>query len=236
MPTVKYLLESACCLACLYALYGLLLRRETFFQWNRAYLLLTPVLALAVPALHISLEQTPAPAPETNPAAGVVPVQQWVDLPVLVERVQAAPRAVGQVLEQPLWSLTLGDLLWWIYASVAVLFLANLALQTGRLLVFIRQCQRSAEGGIVVARGPEGTPLASFFGFVFWHPGDAPDSEQRLLFEHEMVHVRQWHSLDLILMELLLAFQWFNPLLYANRRSLPRSTSNWRKAGRDCSP
>lgn len=57
MFSVQYLLESAFGLACLYALYWLFFRRETFFQWNRAYLLLAPLLALTAPALHIRLER-----------------------------------------------------------------------------------------------------------------------------------------------------------------------------------
>lgn len=43
MPNIQYLLESAFCLACLYAVYWLALRRKTFFQWNRLYLLLAPL-------------------------------------------------------------------------------------------------------------------------------------------------------------------------------------------------
>lgn len=37
MPAIQYLLESAFCLACLYAFYWLALRRQTFFQWKRAF-------------------------------------------------------------------------------------------------------------------------------------------------------------------------------------------------------
>jgi hypothetical protein len=50
-----YLLESAFCAACFYGYYWFALRRETFFQWNRAYLLLTPLLSMLLPALHIRL-------------------------------------------------------------------------------------------------------------------------------------------------------------------------------------
>ena len=216
MITIQYLLESAFCLACLYALYWLALRRETFFQWNRAYLLLAPVLAFVAPALHIQIEQAaPIPTPATVPAPAPA-----FDLPVLMEQVQAAPQAVGHTLEQPIWSLSLGEVLWWIYLAGALFFLLHLVLQLYRLLAFLRRCRRTPQAGVVLATGPEQTPLASFFGFVFWQPGETAGEEQRLLFEHEMVHVRQWHSLDLVLMQILIALQWFNPLLYAYRRSL----------------
>ena len=211
MLTIQYLLESAFCLSCLYLLYRLLLHRETFFQWNRAYLLLAPVIACLIPALHFQIEPVKAPA--------VVPLPA-LDLPVLVRQAQAAPQAVGQALEQPLWSLPLGEVLRWFYLLGAGILLVRLVWQVSRLLRYIRTCRGRAQDGVLLSAGPANAPLASFFGFVFWRPGDANDTEQRLLFEHEMVHVQQRHSLDLILMEILIALQWFNPLLYMYRRSL----------------
>lgn len=174
MLPVQYLLESAFCLTSLYALYWLFLRRETFFQWNRAYLLLAPVLALTAPALHIRLEHA-GPLPAEAHIVAYEPTTPAQALPVLIEQAQAAPRALYRTLKQPLWSLALGELLWWIYLIVAGVFLARLAVQVVRLWSFIRRCRHTAQDGMVLARGPSGTPLASFFGFVFWHPGHATD-------------------------------------------------------------
>ncbi len=217
---MQYLLESSICLALLYAFYHVALRRESFFQFNRGYLLLAPLLAFAVPALNIRLEHkqevqiaTPEPAVEAITA----PVVEW---PVVVERLQVAPRLIGQTLEKPVWTLSLGTMLWWIYVVVGVLFLLRLLVQIYRLARFIQLCKKEARDGFVLATGPAETPIASFFGFVFWSPGNMGDEDRRMVFEHEMVHVRQWHSLDLIFIELLIALQWFNPLLYAYRRSL----------------
>jgi hypothetical protein len=215
---MQYLLESACCLALFYAFYLQALRRETFFQINRWYLLLAPVLAFGIPALNIRMEQPPAPvetAVEKFPAPA--PLVEW---PAVVERVQTAPRAVTHVLEQPVWSLQLGDILWWIYGAVAALFLLRLVWQIVAMIRFIRRCRKDPALGLVITDDrPDGSP-ASFFGYVFWQPGALPESERRLLLEHEMVHVRQWHSLDLIMIEILIALQWFNPLLYLYRSSL----------------
>jgi len=216
---MQYLLESSICLALLYTFYHVALRRESFFQFNRGYLLLAPLLAFAVPALNIRLEQqevqiaTPEPVVEAIEA----PVVEW---PVVVERLQVAPRLIGQTLEKPVWTLSLGTMLWWIYVAVGVLFLLRLWVQIYRLARFIRLCKKEARDGFVLATGPAETPIASFFGFVFWSPGNMDDQDRRMVFEHELVHVRQWHSLDLIFIELLIALQWFNPLLYAYRRSL----------------
>lgn len=161
MLTVQYLLESAFCLSCLYALYWLLLRRETFFQWNRAYLLLAPVLACLAPALHIRIAASMSPA-AAAPAAGDLMPAPLADLPQWVDRLQTAPRLVGQALEQPLWSLTLGEALRWVYGVVAAFFMLHLLAQVWRLLAFLRRCKRTEQAGVVLATGPAGAPLASF--------------------------------------------------------------------------
>lgn len=218
---MQYLLESAFCLALLYTFYHVVLRRETFFQINRAYLLLAPLVALMVPALNLRLEK-PAP-PEVVSAIPEAAAQQtlpndaWL---ALVENMSAAPAGVEQVWEKPLFNLTLGEVAWWIYLLVASVLVLRLLVQLTRMLLFLRRCRLEKSGEVVLATGPKNTPLSSFFGFVFWHPGSENNDEQHLMFEHEMVHVRQWHSLDILFIELLIALQWFNPFLYIYRRSL----------------
>ena len=44
--------------------------------------------------------------------------------------------------------------------------------------------------------------------------------EQKLILEHEKVHIRQWHSLDVLLMEICVIIKWFNPLIYWFRDAL----------------
>ncbi|MCK6692312.1 MAG: hypothetical protein L6Q97_09435, partial [Thermoanaerobaculia bacterium] len=209
MPAIQYLLESAFCLACLYAFYWLALRRQTFFQWNRAYLMLAPVLALLIPALTISFDKPAQPEAPGQP-----------DWPVLVEYVQTAPRAMQEGLQQPVWSLSLGELLWWCYLTIAAILSMRLLHRAVRLTGFIYRHRSGRRDGLTLVSGPDGTPLASFFGYIFWHPHRADKAEHDLMFEHELAHARQWHSLDLLWMEALIVLQWFNPLLYVYRRSL----------------
>lgn len=209
MPAIQYLLESAFCLACLYAFYWLALRRQTFFQWNRAYLMLAPVLALLIPALTISFDK-----PAQLAAAGQ---PEW---PVLVEYLQTAPRFVENSLQQPVWSLSLGELLWGCYLAIAAVLTIRLLHRAIRLADFIYRHRYSRRNGLTLVSGPDGAPLASFFGYILWHPHRYDKKDHDMVFEHELAHARQWHSLDLLWMEALIVLQWFNPLLYAYRRSL----------------
>ncbi|MBK7935840.1 MAG: M56 family metallopeptidase [Lewinellaceae bacterium] len=223
LPTImniQYIIESAFCLACLYGFYWLVLQRETFFQWNRVYLLLSPLLALALPTLKI---QVLAPPPASQPE--VIPfVEPVLDLPVIVEQVQAAPVAVRQTLMLPLaegWSVTLGEILWWTYLAGAGLLTLRLAVQMWYLLRMMRRCRKVKAGKVdVVVSEKTALPVASFFGIVFWNHESQLTDNQEFLLEHELVHVRQWHSIDVLLMELMVILQWFNPLMHAFRRSL----------------
>jgi len=60
----------------------------------------------------------------------------------------------------------------------------------------------------------------SFFGNIFINPNNFSNEEKRLIIEHEKVHISHYHSIDLIIIELLLVVQWFNPFAYLLRRSL----------------
>jgi len=238
-----YLLESALCLACFYGFYHLALRRETFFQWSRAYLLIAPLLAMLLPALHIRVERDrsaesfsapPPVAAESFSAtqqqmgaeklSAVQPTAQPI-LPLLIEQAQSSPVALHRYdWSQPLaegWSVSLADALWAVYGLGAAVLLGVLALRFGRLLWLLRRCRRERQGSVTFATSEqEDVPLASFFGYIFWNKNAQLSESQQLLLEHELVHVRQRHSLDVLLMELMVVLQWFNPLMHAFRRSL----------------
>lgn len=204
----QYLLESSVCLALFYGFYHFLLRRETFFQLNRAYLLLMPLVSLAIPLANIQLSaDTPSPAIEAI-------------YPIVVQAQQFQQQTWEQMESPtPAFSLSLADLLLWIYL-LGVFFMA-LVLVRGlwRLFRLIRHSRREQEGALTLLRPAEDLPAASFFSYIFWKGEEMPEAK-RIILEHELVHVRQRHSLDVLLMELWVIIKWFNPLIYLYRRSL----------------
>jgi TonB family protein len=60
----------------------------------------------------------------------------------------------------------------------------------------------------------------SFLRYIFINPLKFSDEEKRLIIEHECEHIRHFHSIDLMLVELLIVLQWFNPFAYIARRKL----------------
>jgi hypothetical protein len=60
----------------------------------------------------------------------------------------------------------------------------------------------------------------SFFNFVFLNKADIPDGDVDRILAHELAHVRQLHSVDIVFSELLTVVQWFNPFVWPYKRSL----------------
>ncbi|MFK8104854.1 MAG: M56 family metallopeptidase [Saprospiraceae bacterium] len=209
----QYLLESSFCLLIFYGFYHVLLRRETFFQINRLYLIVTPILAILIPLLHIDLE---APvAPELRRGA----MEEFI-IPVISNAAQLNSDIASQIEQpSPLFSLTFGDAVILIYLLGALGMGLRLIVGLLRLFQTIRASKQSNEEAYTLIDMEGDFPAASFFSYIFWN-GDKNDEKQRWILEHELVHFRQWHSLDVLAMELIVIIKWFNPLIYFFRKSL----------------
>lgn len=210
MSLSQYLLEFSICLALFYALYHFLLRRETFFQLNRWYLLLSPALSMIIPFWDWQLN--------------IGPDQSAMDRIILplVYDLQQPQEVMWQSLEgapAEAWNFTYLDLLLMVYA-VGVLWMGwRLLYRTYRLMQLIGRGKKETKSGYTVITSFDNLPAASFLSYVFW--SDAPLSpERKSILEHELVHVRQWHSMDVLLMEIWVMFKWFHPFIYWYRNSM----------------
>lgn len=96
-----------------------------------------------------------------------------------------------------------------ITAIIVKLYLTGVVFFAGRLLFRIYAINRLLAGGIAVS--------CSFFNKINLTDNVRADSP---IYEHEMVHVRQWHSADVMLMELFAIINWFNPLVYLYKKTI----------------
>lgn len=166
-------------MALFYALYHFWLRRETFFQFNRAYLLLMPAVSLAIPLLRI--EHSAAPS------TGAVEVL----LPAVREVQQAKVYFYGQLeVPTPAFALTLSDILLGVYLAGALFMLLKLAVRLLALWRLIRRSQWQRKIRYTLLTPDQDLPASSFFSYVFWK-GDGLPEAKRIIMEHELVHVRQ---------------------------------------------
>ena len=202
MNTPDYFLKAN-----LYALlfagcYWLLLRRHTFFTANRAYLLLSAGLALTFPLMHL-----PAQTVETMPVPmGVITLPTAMLLAVPAEVV---PADLG-----PNWA-QIGLLT---YGLVAMILLLQLGVRLGRLSRLIRRSpRRKVDDYMLVQPADSIIPTFSFFRYLVLNPADAGN---KLIIDHERVHIRQHHSADVLGMAVLRALFWPCPALWLIDRLL----------------
>lgn len=207
MPVIPlFLFKLSISLSIVWIFYQLLLRRLTFYQLNRWYLLGYTVLAFFIPLINIGpmLADVPSGVPmmvEFIPAIGHVQANA-VSL--------VAPRAVFSGWNGLLLLLLLGMLLLLIRSAVRWFSLLRLRRQ---------------------ARRVEGTELkiyqvdAPIIPFSF---GNAIYINQRLHTEkewsdiilHEYIHIRQRHTVDMLLTELVCILNWYNPFSWLIRYSV----------------
>ena len=205
-PTFSSLLAAFLCLTVFYFLFRWRFGKETFWQANRVYLLFVPFLAWVIP--HLQVQLTPAS-----------PLSEAIDPALLIQLLQLRQEAEGWFTAEqaPERSIPLGDLLLWVYAG-GVLWNISLAIvKTSRILYLAHLGERQDFGSFTLVSNARISGPASFFRFVF-SPPQQPVSG--MVLEHELAHVRQGHSFDILLMELWVALHWYNPLIYRMRRHL----------------
>ncbi|MEM0993728.1 MAG: ankyrin repeat domain-containing protein, partial [Bacteroidota bacterium] len=121
-------------------------------------------------------------------------------------------------------SFGLSDWLFWIYLfGVGVLFLNLLAQMGTTLFKAIRNDDKIAdEEGTIINLEEESEPC-SFFKYIFIHPDSYDFETYEQIVAHEKIHVKQWHSIDLLLAEIAVALFWFNPFVWLFRKEVEKN-------------
>ena len=209
MNALDYLLKANLYGLLFVGTYWLLLRRHTFFSLNRAYLLVSVVLSLSLPLVSL-----PAQTVETIPQLSLptaVPSGE-VGLP---ETISAASPVNTVSTDAGLDWEAIGLI---VYGTITLILLIRLGIRIGRLLRFIYQSPQQPEGDFVLVQPHDPTIATfSFFRFLVLNPAD---TDNPLILRHELVHVRQWHSADVVGMAILQAIFWAFPTLWLTDRLL----------------
>ena len=189
---IHYLFHAGICFSVGYCIYLLLLQKETFFSLNRFILIFLVVISALFPFIDV---QSPF---RTN----------YLTYSRSMEAVS---------LHFPQRSLTIYDVLMIAYLSgVAVLSLRFLY-QFFRLVAIIKRHGINKHRGINFVITDNEIPPFSFLNIAFIPKSLFFNDDFEQIVTHELVHIKQLHSIDLILMELFTIFQWFNPFVWSYR-------------------
>jgi TonB family protein len=182
-------------LGAIWLLFRLVLRGERCFGYNRALLLLAPVVAIMLPLL-----------PRPNLASWLAPTAA----PIAVAQVVALPTASVPVVPAPGWQP--GIWLIWLYLLGVLVSLGCLAYRYVQLRRITRLLPREPQQGYTLAYTGGRLPTSSFGRIIFWdETAGLTPSEATAVLAHELVHVRQGHSFEVLWLEVWRALLWFNP-------------------------
>ena len=210
----EYLLPIAVGLMVLWVAYRLLFTNSNRFQFNRFYLLAAMLFSLALPLFGLLMgETTPqVVAFKQNLLGGFmlngITISYGDPSVVTLPEVEVAnPAGIHFSLWQVLGIIYLIGV-----AVTAFLFL----LKIGKLVaMIIRSPKRKMDGYTMVFTHKEHGPY-SFFRYAFFTDENVnPD-----IIRHELSHIRHHHSWDILMVELMKIFQWFNPFIYFYKREL----------------
>ena len=201
MEFLIYDLKVALLVAAFYMFYRLLLSHETFHRTNRLVLLATAIASFILPLCVITLHKTV-----------VVSGHGLVSL----EGLGMAEVADAAEPQMPLWQIV-----------AIVVFFVGLAVTLGHTLIgilkvwrLVSHSERHQEpDGIVVCVTDRDVSPFSFCRYIVLSRSDYEAHEASVL-AHERGHIRQRHSLDVLLVDTLTALQWFNPAMWMLRQDL----------------
>ncbi|WP_044402063.1 M56 family metallopeptidase [Lacinutrix sp. Hel_I_90] len=196
---IHYILQTLAFQLLFLCIFDLFLKKETFFNYNRAYLLISALLSLALPFIKI------------NSFKEVVPQQYIFTLPeVFIGNTKETASAMTQAAEAAnTWSWSWNHLIYVGCVAALLLFLFKLC----KIIVLFYKSPKHRHENISIVVLKNSNSAFSFFNFIFLGDKIAA-AEKQAIIAHEQVHVIQRHSLDLLFFELLRILFWFNPLIY----------------------
>ncbi len=200
---LMYQIKVGLCLIAFYLLWKLLLSRETFHRFNRVALLLVIALAMVLPWIQFTIA---SPAPVANP---IVMLEELIITPASA----AQPEQVNSF-----WNImNIANVLYFIGVALVAAWLLHSQWSLHRLL---RKGRKELQpGGVTLHIVPGDQAPFSYFKHIVINEQDYQDNQREILV-HEQAHFRLGHSWDVLFIELMTMFQWWNPAAWLIGREL----------------
>ncbi|RNC83106.1 MAG: M56 family metallopeptidase [Balneola sp.] len=227
---IIYLIKSTILLGLLLGLYKLLLENEKMHLFNRFFLLFALAFGLTAPLITFEVK--------TNTKVAGVDIQQVQSLanepaefisesvtPILVpqnEVVSSTPVETTDIQEtSTLPAFTLLNAIIFIYGLGVLILFVRLLVGIGEIIKNIRAGEKTKTPSSTLVLLDEAITPQSFLRWVFLSKSDYESGKiGPEIMEHEQTHIRQLHSLDVLLIEILKIVFWFNPVFYWYRNTI----------------
>ncbi|WP_224489997.1 M56 family metallopeptidase [Robertkochia flava] len=198
----SYIIKASGLLLLFWGLYKTVLSKETFFNHNRWYLLAGVMVSALMPLWVIERIEIIEIAVSALPAESASPT------------VASTPEASGFSSEA---------LLFYIYICGVLFFSIKLMIQLLSLRRLLRKGKVRKLKGLCLVSSREISAPFSFFHFIVLPQNEIEAEEQSTILAHEFIHVRQMHSVDIMLMHVLTVLMWINPVAWLYRRDVAQN-------------
>ena len=201
-----YILKTSICLTGFYLFYRLLLSKETFHRFNRVALLGILLLSQLIPFCEITVPE------ESEVQQTLLTIEQILTLADHVPQteVEVLPSSI------PLWL----PVLLCIYLLGILFFLGRNLYSLSHMLQLLHGGrQEKLEKGITLIIHDKNIAPFSWMKYVVISEKDLQENGKEILI-HEMAHVHNRHSIDLLISDICIIFQWFNPTSWLLKQEL----------------
>ncbi|WP_418548545.1 TonB family protein [Parabacteroides goldsteinii] len=206
IPEFAYFLKVNVAFVLFYAFYRLLFYKDTFFKLRRASLLAFFGLALLYPLLNIQEW-----VKEQEPMTEVIQIYSAI-LPEMT--------VTPEVVVKTDWKGILLSASSYMYWGVMALLFVRFFIQLSSILLLAYRSRRTVIHGVPVYRLDKPAGPFSFFKMIFIHPESHSEKEIDEILTHECTHVFQWHSVDVMICELITVICWVNPFAWLLKREV----------------
>ena len=224
---LPYIIKVALVLGACLAFYKILLRRETFYVANRYILVACLAFAFALPLVpvpqQLSLQKIEKAPSSTVEKAGTSAVHKPKDDSVVSQTGQRTPSVQQPAGQTGTSSISTGDLmnwLFWMYWFGVAVFAASFIFQLVVLWWRARRNPVIIDGRYRIVEMSGDKAPCSFGNTIYINPAKYDWDTYNQILLHEKIHIRQGHTMDIILAELVLMFQWFNPFAWLYRKEM----------------
>ena len=194
---MMYLLKSIIFSGLLYLVYKVALEREKIFTFNRFFLLFSVVFSLVIPFIKVEFASSAIPA-----------MANFDSITVLSQDSTPVYTPVKTSNGISLYSIVLI-----LYVVITLVLLFRFCKNLLSIWTSIRFSEKVSSNGIKIVLVNKTIEPYSFLNYVFvnkaYYMNDAIDKH---ILNHEFAHIKQKHSFDIVILDLIRVFAWFNPV------------------------
>lgn len=202
---MEYLLKVSIVISIFYLFYTLCLKNDTFFQFNRIFLLLGIPISFIIPFIIFNnyIEYTAVSTPTYYQNL------ETITSPIAIETTET--------------SFSIWQLVPILYIFGIIIFSLNFIVQLIGVFKIIRKSKVVKNDNFIAVETNKDILPFSFFKWVVYNPNSFTNKELKQILAHEKVHVKQNHSLEILTTKIVAVVLWFNPFIWLYLKSIKQN-------------